>query len=463
MLKKCVVALFIFTLNILPAQEDSKLDQYITDQMNYLHIPGLAACIIKDKTIIWSGNYGFADIGKNKPVTDSTTFMLASLSKTFTATALMQLYEKNIFSLDDDINAYLPWSVRNPKLPDTPITFRMLLTHKSSILDNWNNMPVSTGDYTDLTLGEYLQEYLLPTGSYYNSIQYSSAFSWSYSNVGSALYGYLVENISKMSFDQYCKINIFEPLGLNRSSWFLEGMVIDNIAVPYTYSSSAYQPHDHYGFPWYPAAQLRTDKFELAKYLTAYIQNGETDDVRILDSTTVSLMTSSQYQITSTWHQGLAWFRKDFPSISGVWGHSGGLTGVCTDMWYSKEEKIGVIVLTNADGPVILDSIISKLFQYGKDYTGIDDNIAFTAKLNQNYPNPFNNTTNISYELFGTGKVTMTIYNTKGESVKTLFNGTQNAGKYSISFDASSLNSGVYYYKMEASGNTIINKMLLVK
>jgi len=83
-------------------------------------------------------NYGHANIGQDIEPTDSTLFFLASVSKTVVAVALMQLWEDGRFGLDDNINLYLPWSVRHPFFPTTPITFRMLMTHTSSIKDNWN-------------------------------------------------------------------------------------------------------------------------------------------------------------------------------------------------------------------------------------------------------------------------------------------------------------------------------------
>jgi CubicO group peptidase (beta-lactamase class C family) len=113
----------------------SSLDSFIVAQMNSQHVAGLAACIVKSGRVVWNGNYGFADIARNKPVTDSTIFMLASISKTVTATALMQLYEAGRFQLDDSVNGHLPFAVRNPNFPSVPITFRMLLTHRSSIQD----------------------------------------------------------------------------------------------------------------------------------------------------------------------------------------------------------------------------------------------------------------------------------------------------------------------------------------
>ena len=118
--------------------EPSTLDSFIVAKMDQYHFPGLSACIVKDDQIIWKNVYGYANIEENRLVTDSTLFFLASVSKPVTGTAIMQLWEQGLFNLDDDINNYLPFQVRNPSHPNDPITFQMLLTHTSSIYDNWN-------------------------------------------------------------------------------------------------------------------------------------------------------------------------------------------------------------------------------------------------------------------------------------------------------------------------------------
>ena len=135
------------------------IDSFFARFMASYRIPGMAACIIKNKSIAWKGNYGVANLARNIPVSDSTIFFLASISKTVTATALMQLYEAGRFGLDDSVDRYLPFPVKNPNHPKVPITFRMLLTHTSSIQDNWNIMPTLNGD-PSMAIGTFLREYL---------------------------------------------------------------------------------------------------------------------------------------------------------------------------------------------------------------------------------------------------------------------------------------------------------------
>ena len=131
--------------------------------------PGLSTVIVKGGEIVWLNHYGLADVGLGKPVTDSTVFLLASISKLFTSTAVVQLMETGQLQLDDPISGFLPFPVQHPLFPDSSITFRMLLTHTSGIQDNWTAMDgyYSTGD-PDMPLEEVIQRYFDPTGVDYD-------------------------------------------------------------------------------------------------------------------------------------------------------------------------------------------------------------------------------------------------------------------------------------------------------
>lgn len=355
----------------------SELDSFIVYTMDSQHIPGLSACIVKDGEIIWNGVYGYADIEKNIEVTDSTIFMLASISKTFVATALMQLWEEGLFGLDEHINDYLPFEVVNPYHPNSPITFRMILAHTSSIARNdqfW--LPLVTwGDDSAIPIGHFLQDWLLPGGAYYrlnNYKRYPPGSGGEYSNIAFALAGYLVEKISGKSFEQYCQDSIFEPLGMYETSWFLSELDVDHIAVPTGYDGDVNFQYGQFGFPVYPAGQLRTSAHQLARHVIAFMQKGEIEDVRILDSTTVELMTTIQYPSIRVFPEtpeiqwGLGWYRWDTGN-GYLWGHEGGIYGVATLMYFDPEEKYGLIALTNMDGNEGFGLIVLQLFLFAID------------------------------------------------------------------------------------------------
>ncbi len=346
------------------------INDFIISEMYAYHIPGLSASIVRNNRILWTGSYGYANISQNLPVKDTTLFMLASISKTITGTALMQLYEQGYFDLDDPINDYLPFQVHNPMFPLKKITFRMLLTHTSSIRDNWGVLsPLYLPGDPVIPLGEYLKEYLTPRGEYYhrflNFYHQRPGTDWHYCNEAAALAGYLVEVISDMPFDEYCEINIFKPLDMDETAWFLADLNISHIAVPYGWNGTNFISYGQYGYPDYPNGQLRTSATQLSHFLLMMMNNGEYNSTRILKESTVDLMLTPQipsYMMTYPSQQGIIWMQDNTCPGRTLWGHDGGDPGVATYMFFEPETNIGVITLTNGNSDP--SRIFSALFTY---------------------------------------------------------------------------------------------------
>ena len=149
-------------------RDEEALINFIESIMQTNLVPGVSVSIVKDQHIVWEKYFGYADIDDEILVDEETLFILSSVSKTITATALMQLWELDLFDLDHNINNYLPFNVNHPDHPLSPISFKMLLSHTSGIKDNWNVMPYYDGD-SELELGYYLEEYLTLGGEFYES------------------------------------------------------------------------------------------------------------------------------------------------------------------------------------------------------------------------------------------------------------------------------------------------------
>lgn len=336
------------------ALDTTQLDSFIVETMDTYHIPGVAACAIKGNQIVWAGAYGYANIEQNVPAADTTVFKLASVSKPFTGTALMQLCEEGLFDLDDNINDHLPFDVLHPDFPDSAITFRMLLTHTSSINDNWDVLfSVETwGGDSPIELGWFLEQYLTPAGAYYDvNLSYNTwkpGAAWEYSNVGLALAGYLVQTISGIPFNEWSDDSVFTPIEMNETSWFLAGLDTGNVAMPYSYNGSSFVPYGYFGVPYYPCGQLYSSALQLARFLMAFIHMGQIDDVRILDSATVELMTTPQGAIAPYVYIGLVWFGEGVEDTL-LWYHTGGWYGVSTFAGFLPLDSSAVVVLTNGE------------------------------------------------------------------------------------------------------------------
>ena len=357
-----------------PVRYDSAgLDSFIRVHMDTAHIPGLATWCLKDGQVIWQQSYGYANLEDSIEVTDTTLFSLASISKTITGAAIMQLWERDSFELDDDINDYLPFIVRNPDYPDSAITFRMLMTHTSSIHDNssiinsllvpWNDSPIP--------LGTFLEGYLVPGGSYYSLYNYRNfapGAEYDYSNVAIGLLGYLVETIED-SFPVYCQDSIFGPLNMEKTSWFLADLDTNNLARAYQWMGSYYARRPWWGAPNYPCCYLRSSVTELAQFLTTIAQHGMIDTVRILDSTTVELILSHQFEVGTDWWIGLVWHHCGwvFPG-RWVWLHNGAGDGVDTFMGICLDENSAVIALANCENYGCSWTVAEALLDYAAQY-----------------------------------------------------------------------------------------------
>jgi CubicO group peptidase (beta-lactamase class C family) len=366
------------------------LDSFIIKTMEENKIPGVSSCIINDGQIVWEGYYGFANIEQNMEVTESTSFLLASVSKTITATAIMQLWEDGLFGLDDDINNYLPpeLQVINPMRPNHKITFRQLLTHTSSMNydESFIESLISWGSDSPIALDSFLVDYFMPDGSYYSNRSFAQNLPGErrrYSNIAVALLGYLVEVIADIPFAEYCRENIFIPLGMDETSWFLSEMDTNNLAMPYWYDNGSFTPYGHYGNPAYPCGWLKSSASDLVRYLMTYINGGEVDGIRILESATIDSMSTAQFSS----YQGLIWIVGKYHNTI-LCEHGGGTFGCRTYILYSPNKEFGVIALSNMDSGhmegvfnPIIDELNNYAFLYDKIY-------AENVKISSTFMNP---------------------------------------------------------------------------
>jgi len=359
------------------------LNAYIVNAMNTYHLPGVVTAIVHQNDLLWQKAYGYRDIERQIPMTDSTIFWLASVSKTITSTTLMQLQEKGLLYLDENINNYLPFQVVNPHYPSPPVTARQLITHSSSIADDWSLLSSLTtfGYDSPIPLGDFMFDYFDPLGQYYSPghfYQYPAGWTFSYSNTGLGLAGNLVEAIMGTDFRTWCHDSIFTPLGMSVASWTLAGTDTSQKAYGYSYTGGQYTRYNHTGRPDYPAGWLNMNINELSLFLRTFIHYGKLGNATILDSATVESMLTVQYPSIPAWYGrrwGLGWYEYQIAGRT-LWGHWGHGWGHTHDMYFDRESGIGVIVLSNGDSEAGVDSIMLKLFDYAEDVIASNRRIA---------------------------------------------------------------------------------------
>lgn len=344
------------------SQED--FEEFLLDEMDFQEIPAMAILVFKDDQVLYEKYLGQSNREQSTALATNDLFLMASISKTITATALMQLYDQGLFELDDPINDYLDFEVNVPG-ETTAITFRMLLTHTSGIADGSAlDDQYFYGEDSPLALATFLEGYLVPGGTYYNASEnfydFEPGTEHEYSNEGSALIGVLVEELSGTNFNSYCKQNIFQPLGMNNTFWRLDE-INQTIVTPYDYDGQ-WTKHEHYTFTDYPNGGLRSTVRDMHQLATAMLQGGQANGHQLLQASTVDRMLRPQISDIDN-QVGLHYFVMN--QANNLWGHDGGEQGVATIMGWNKETGTGAIILTN-QGEADLDNVLTQAYLFGQ-------------------------------------------------------------------------------------------------
>lgn len=341
--------------NKINQKNDKEFDLIIKLLMRLGKIPSISLCIINNENFTYKG-YGYSKLyARQKPNLD-TVYMVASLSKTVTATALLQLYEQGLFDLDHDVNDYLDFEVRNPKYPDVPITFRMLLAHQSSLRGTEDITAYLQLCYL-LNVKRYpypmIREMLVPNGSLYiNKIwnDYAPGTEGKYASVSFILLEHLIEVISRQKYTSYCKENIFDPLEMKNTSFHLKDFKRSQLAVSYVDIGPLFIP-----LPFteglYGMGGLKSSIEDFSHYMIAHMNGGVWNGIRILNESTVKLMHSPQFPNNTSGQTkyGLGWFIWNGTDSWGFnpMGHTGCGYGMTANMEMNETYDWGTLFFLN--------------------------------------------------------------------------------------------------------------------
>jgi len=346
---------------------NDKLDKYFTKKMEKANILGLQAASIQDGELVWKGSYGLQEYMTDKEVNDSTLFMIASCSKPVTALGIMLLYERGILDLDAPISKYLPFKISNPSYPDSSITARMLLSHTSSLKDNYEVlMPLYTlpeGGDSPVELKYFVHEYFTDAGKYYNAeLNFHSvppATKFDYCNMAYVILGLMIEEISGLPFSDYMQEEIFKPLQMHNSYWFLREIPHQNIARPHEmHPSTKKEPREpeilnHYGYADFPDGQIRTTVSDYAQVIKMLLNEGRIDGKSFIQASTVQEFLRIQYPEVSK-HQAIAWNYYEFDNfiyyllMPKLPSHTGVDPGVASVVSFDPKKKRAGIIISNS-------------------------------------------------------------------------------------------------------------------
>jgi CubicO group peptidase (beta-lactamase class C family) len=335
------------------------LSAWIESQLAYRGVPGLSIGIVHDQALVWAAGFGRASLAPARPATPDTLYRIASITKLFTSTAILQLRDAGKLRLDDPIVEHLPWFRIRPAPADGPVpTLRHLLTHTAGLPREAGSPYWTDGNFpTAAQVRERLatQQAALPTET-----------EWKYSNLGLTLAGEIVAAASGRPYADYVAGHILEPLGMTQT--FVTTPPADHPALAAGYSRrlpagprQVAPLTDGRGIT--PAANMTTCVSDLARFAMLQFRDGPAGGAQILRGSTLREMQRVHW-LEPDWEAGWGLgFRITRAKGKTYVGHGGALHGYRTLLHLCPADRIGVIVLTNADDGNPLD-FAEKAFQW---------------------------------------------------------------------------------------------------
>ena len=349
-LKSILPLLGLLLISINSTAQIDKAESAIQKIMTEHPVVGLSVAVVKDGKLFYTHSFGLKNIENNIPLTDESLFRIASISKSFTVTSLMQLIEKKKLSLDDDASQLMGFTVRNPRFPDKVITLRMLLSHTSSINDSQGYFTLDVIDPAKNPDWEKC----------YNN--YAPGEGYQYCNLNFNMAGVILEKYSGERFDEYVVNHVLKPLQL-KGGHNVNNLDAASFATLYEYnadsarfiaSPSAYAPRkkeiDNYvmGYTtpiFSPTGGLKISAPDLARYMMMHMKEGKLNGTRIISRKSERSM---RKPLSTEENYGLA-LETTSKLIAGetLIGHTGSAYGLFSAMFFEPKKKFGIVVISN--------------------------------------------------------------------------------------------------------------------
>lgn len=345
---------FLFTFSSVVAQP-GRAEQAIAQLMHETPVMGLSVAVVKNNKLIYTKAFGLKDAEAKVPLSTTDLFRIASISKSFSATSIMQLIEKKKLSLEDDVSDLMGFKVRHPKYPQTVITLRMLLSHTSSLND-------SEGYFTFDAINP---EKNANWQKCYNN--YEPGKGYQYCNLNFNMAGGIIEKFSGERFDKYVFNHVLKPLKLY-GGYNVNELDQNRLANIYEYntnsgkfvlSPSAYATRAEeiasytmgYSTPLFsPTGGMKISAPDLAKYMMMHMNFGKAQGrKRIISKKSSQIM---QTPLSDKENYGLALHQttKLIPGET-MTGHTGSAYGLYSAMFFEPQKKFGIVVISNGCHP----------------------------------------------------------------------------------------------------------------
>lgn len=359
------VLLLLLLVSQVKGQTDA-VTAVIDSLMKTKPVVGLAVAVVKNNRIIYKQSFGYKNLERNIPLTNDCMFRIASISKSFAATAILQLQEQGKLSIDQDVSKLIGFPVRNPRYPDSLITLRLMMSHLSSINDSQ---------------GYFSLDAIHPDKSTKWSDAYSSyapGTKFNYCNLNYNMIGAIIESVSGERFDQYIYRHILAPLRLT-GGYNLDEIDTSRLASIYEYRSdsgrfvlspgayasrtkeiAAYQLG--YSAPLFsPTGGMKIGAEDLARYMIMHSRQGKYAGKRIISRKSARLMQTPPKPETQ-YAFAIEHSNKIIPGKL-LRGHTGSAYGLHSAMFFQPDEKFGFVLISNGCPPGNTGGVNSFLHQ----------------------------------------------------------------------------------------------------
>lgn len=353
-MRKTHISLLLVLLSAKIFAQAEKLTASIDSLMKTKPVVGLSVAVVKNNKIVYTNSFGYKNLESKILLSNDCIFRIASISKSFSATAIMQLQEKGKLSIDQDVSELIGFPVRNPRYPDSIITLRLMMSHLSSIND-------SQGYFT---LDAIHPEKSTKWADAYSN--YAPGAKFSYCNMNYNMIGAIIERVSGERFDQYVYNHVLAPLQLS-AGYNLDELDTSKLAAIYEYRSDsgkfilspgAYASRTRevanyqlgYSAPLFsPTGGMKISASDLARYMMMHSRQGKYAGKRIISRKSARLM---QTPLKSDTHYAFAIENSD-KIIPGklLWGHTGSAYGLHSAMFFQPDEKFGFVLISNGVVP----------------------------------------------------------------------------------------------------------------
>jgi CubicO group peptidase (beta-lactamase class C family) len=325
-----------------------RLNPIIEQGMREQKIPGMAVGVVKDGRLVYSLGFGVMELvedglGEPKPVTPETLFHMASITKPFVATSVMQLVEQGRVDLDAPVTKYVPYfRLKDPRYQS--ITVRHMLTHTSGMPDVedylWNKP-----EYDDGALERYVRSLTD------KKLRWDPGTQFAYSNMAYEVLGDLVSKVSGVSMEDYVDEHILKPLGMTSSTLLIKKADPSKLAAGHSQGrGGAVKAVQFYPYnrAHTPSSDLHSNVVDMARWAIANMNRGELDGHRILKTSTYDVMWKRATPPDAKANVGISWFLSEADGEQRV-SHNGGDDGFLTALVMVPARKTAFICMTNCD------------------------------------------------------------------------------------------------------------------